>query len=194
MRSDGNIPRELRDKVDQELEPGERIQWIDMPVPKFFTPLATAAFLFGIPWTAFAIFWTATAAWGIMRTVSEGPLWVFPLFGVPFILIGFGMLSSPRWAYRKALRTVYVLTNRRAITFDGGWSMTIRSYPPDKLQDVYRKEKKHGTGDVIIARSEWRDSDGDRRSEELGFIHIRNPREVERMLKRLAAQATVEED
>jgi len=76
----------------------------------------------------------------------------FPLFGVPFILVGFGMLSGPIWAYRKALKTVYVVTNRRAITLDGGRTVAIRSYPPDRLADVYRKERKDGTGDVLISR------------------------------------------
>jgi hypothetical protein len=62
------------------------------------------------------------------------------------------MLSGPIWAYRKALKTVYVVTNRRAITFDGGRTVAIRSYPPDRLADVYRKERKDGTGDVLISR------------------------------------------
>ena len=114
---------------------------------------------------------------------------LFPLFGIPFVLIGLGMLSSPLWAYRKALQTVYVITDRRAITFDGGWSTTIRSYPPEKLQEIYRKEKRDGSGDVIIARRAWRDSDGDRRSEELGFLRIRDPKEIEQMLRTLAEQA-----
>ncbi|MCK4564002.1 MAG: hypothetical protein KAU94_04960, partial [Verrucomicrobia bacterium] len=111
---------------------------------------------------------------------------LFPLFGVPFVLIGIGMLSTPLWTYRKAFKTVYAITDRRAITFDGGRSTTVRSYPPEKLQDIYRKEKKDGSGDVVIVRSAWRDSDGDRRSEELGFLRIENPKEVESLLNELA--------
>jgi hypothetical protein len=84
---------------------------------------------------------------------------------------------------------VYVITDRRAITFVGGLGMTIRSYPPEKLQEVYRREKRDGTGDVIIVRRAWYDPDGDRRSEELGFLRIANPKEVENLLKRLADQA-----
>src|SRR5262245_60481290 len=140
MQPDNQIPYELREKVNRELDAGEQIQWLQMPVPRYFTPGATAGFLFGIPWTAFAIFWTAGASWGTSRAGDAGFFRVFPLFGVPFILIGLGMLSGPFWAHRKALKTVYVITNRRAITFDGGWTTTIRSYPPERLTDVYRKE------------------------------------------------------
>jgi hypothetical protein len=185
MRMNTVIPRLLEEKVDHELEPGERIEWIDMPIPRFFTPASTGAFLFAIPWTAFAIFWIYAASGFKIPDLREG-FDLFPLFGVPFVLIGFAMLSSPLWTWRKALGTVYVITNKRAITFDGGWSTTIRSYPPQKLQDLYRKEKRDGSGDVIIARRAWRDSEGDRRSEELGFLRIRNPKEIEQMLKKLA--------
>ena len=189
MQPENQVTYELREKVDRELGPGERVQWLQMPVPRYFTPAATAGFLFGIPWTAFAIFWTVGAAWGTSKAGGAGFFNAFPLFGVPFILIGFGMLSGPIWAYRKALKTVYAITDRRAITFDGGRATTIRSYPPERLLDVYRKERKDGTGDVIIARRAWRDSEGDRQSEELGFLRIRDPKTVEAMLKKLAEQA-----
>jgi hypothetical protein len=153
------------------------------------SPLAsTGVFLFAIPWTAFAIFWVCGTAGFKIPEFKEG-FDPFPLFGVPFVLIGIIMLSSPLWAYWKSFKTVYVITDRRAITFDGGWSTTIRSYPPDKLEDIYRKEKKDGSGDVIISRRSWRDSDGDRQSEELGFLRIPNPRQIEGMLKELAEQA-----
>ena len=182
MRSERTIPHELQMKVDSELEKDERIQWIDMPIPHYFTPNSTGAFLFAIPWTAFAVFWMF-GAW------NQAKDWSFSLFGVPFILIGIGMLSAPFWAYRKSLKTVYVVTSQRAITFHGGWSTTIRSYPPAKLGDLYRKEKKDGTGDVVISRRAWRDSDGDSQTEELGFLRIERPKEVERMLNQLAKQA-----
>ena len=144
MKAESQIPRELREKADRELESGEHVEWLEMPVPRYFTPAATACFLFGIPWTAFAIFWTAGAAWGTSKGGDFGFFRLLPLFGVPFIVVGFGMLSGPIWAYRKALKTVYVITNRRAITFDGGRTSTIRSYPPEELRNVYRKERKMG--------------------------------------------------
>lgn len=184
---DSELPYRLRDVVDRELERDERIEWLGMPKRVYFTPVATGAFLFGIPWTAFALFWTAGAA-GFKIPAFNQPFDLFPLFGLPFILIGLAMLSSPIWAYWRAGKTVYIVTNRRAITFDGGWSTTIRSYPPDKLTDIYRREKPDGSGDVIIARRAWRDSDGDRQTEELGFLRIADVKDVERRLKELAEQ------
>lgn len=190
MRTNAMIPLPLQEKVDRELESGERIEWMDMPIPRFFTAGSTGAFLFGIPWTAFALFWTAGAAWGVSQDESGWGLGsLFPLFGLPFILIGIGMLSSPIWVYRNSFKTVYVITDRRAITFVGGWTTTIRSYGPKQLVNVYRKEKRDGSGDVIFAGRVWYDSENDRHIENQGFLRIQNPKEVERMLRVLAEQA-----
>jgi hypothetical protein len=184
--NDLSIPQSLRDTVNRELERDERIEWMGMPKRVFFTPVATGAFLFGIPWTAFALFWTAGAAQG---AENGGLFSLFPFFGLPFILTGLGMLCAPIWAYWHAGKSVYVITDRRALTFDGGWSTTVRSYPPDKLTDVFRREKQDGSGDVIIARHAWRDADGDRQSEELGFLRVANAKDVERRLHALATRA-----
>ena len=77
---DPSIPRQFQDVVDLELEPGERVEWVEMPKPTFFTPTATRAFLFGIPWTAFALFWTAGAAWMARTQIKGQALTLFFLF------------------------------------------------------------------------------------------------------------------
>lgn len=189
MRSNAIVPRYLQEKIDQELESGERIEWMDMPVPRFFSAASTGAFLFAIPWTAFAIFWTAAAFWGV-RQDESGSKWVylFPLWGIPFILVGLGMLSSPLRHYRKALKTVYVITDRRAIICSGGRTITIRSYGPMDLTSLYRTEKRDGTGDVIFDRQTRIDSERKSRVEDLGFLCIQNPKEIEGMLKELAGR------
>lgn len=182
---DSSIPQSLRDKVERELENDERIEWIATPKRVFFTPASTGIFLFGIPWTAFALFWMAGAAGFKIPQFNQG-FDLFPLFGIPFVLVGCGMLSAPIWAYLKAGRSVYVITDRRAITFLGGWYTTIRSFPPEKLTDIYRKEKADGSGDVIVARNALRDGEGNQQIEELGFLQVENAKDVERRLKTLA--------
>lgn len=179
------VPYEMQGMVRGELEPGERIVWSGMPRRAFFTKASTGAFFFGIPWTAFAIFWTLTAGAGTWFMSGFSLFSLFPLFGVPFILIGLAMLSSPLVAYFKSGKTVYVITDRRAISFIGGRETEIRSYTPEMLGNVYRRERKNGRGDVIIEHRRWRDSDGDKQSEEIGFFRVSEPKEVERLLKEL---------
>ena len=183
------IPRELEDRVKRELESGEQIVWMGQPIPRFFTAVSTGAFLFAIPWTAFAIFWICGAAGFKVPDFSEGGFSFFPFFGLPFVLIGLGLLSTPFWTYRKTFQTVYAITNRRAITFDAGWTTTIRSYPPDKLQNIHRKERRDGTGDVILDQQVIAGARGEQRPMDLGFLNIRDPKTIEQILRKLAEQA-----
>ncbi|NLZ63897.1 MAG: hypothetical protein GX902_08820 [Lentisphaerae bacterium] len=190
----GSIPRELGNKVRGELESGEHILWMGQPIPRFFTAASIGSFLFAIPWTAFAVFWMWGACGGKLPDLSKGVMeLLFPLFGLPFVLIGLAMLSVPLWMYRRAFRTVYVITDRRAITFEAGWNraITIRSYPPARLQNIFRREKRDGTGDVIFGQEFYSDAKGRQGSTEYGFLNIREPKTAENMLKQLAAQ-TVE--
>ena len=198
MQLDPQIPPELKEKVDQELQPDERILWMDMPIPKFFTRESKNLFLVGIVVTSFAIFWTCGAAGFTIPNFKEVsnpsqlvPL-LFPLFGIPFILIGLIMVLNPLYTYGKAFKTVYLITDRRAITCEMGWSKTVRSYPPSRLLDIHRKERRDGTGDVIISSEKWIDKDDVERSRDLGFFEVREPKKVEMMLRDLAKQSGID--
>jgi hypothetical protein len=113
------LPPDRRRLIEGELQPGEQIVWLDQPIPRLFTILTVSLMLFAIPSTAFAIFWMVGSATIInsYMHLTDG-LWVlFPLFGVPFLLIGLGMLLSPLWMRRISRDTYYVITDRRAIIF-----------------------------------------------------------------------------
>ena len=187
MRYDPNIPSELQVIVDREINSGERIQWIEKPAPHFFSPSAIGAFVFGIPWTAFAIFWICGASGFKIPDFNEG-VDFFPLFGVPFVLVGLAFLSSPYWTYKKSCKTVYVITNNRAILIEGGKTSRIQSFYPADFHDIYRTENREGFGNVIFNSSNQQDSDGDKTTNEIGFMGIRNTKDVEMMLRSLAEQ------
>jgi hypothetical protein len=188
MSSNLKISKELRRTVDNELQSGELIRWIEQPAPQFVNAFFMVSIFFGIPWTSFSIFWMWGALGFKLPNLEAGvqPEHLFALFGVPFVLIGFFILSAPIWAWQSAQKTVYLITDQRAISIEGGWSTTIRSYLPQQLKYIYRRERTDGTGDVVIIARHWRDSDGDPRSEEIGFLGVRNPQEVEKLLKQLA--------
>ncbi len=185
---DALIPRELQQKVDRELEHQEMVEWVGMPIPGFFTGRNAGLFLTGTICTAGAIYWMAKVSDFKMPDFSEGSDF-FALFGLIFVGVGLKFYLGPFFEYRAALKTVYVITNQRAITFDGGRSTVIRSYPPNELQGVHRKEDSDGSGDVILTLREWRDSEGDRRSEERGFLRVQDAKAVEELVKRLAQKS-----
>ena len=73
--------------------------------------------------------------------------------------------------------------------FEGGWGTTVKSYGPDRLTDITRKQRSDGSGDIILEHRTWRDNDGHRRAMPVGFLRIENVKEVDTMLRRLASTA-----
>jgi hypothetical protein len=190
MQNNLKIPINLRNKINKEIEPGEFITWVEQPIPRFFTGASITSFLFGIPWTSFALFWTWGALGFELPDLQQGlqPQHIFALFGIPFVLIGVGMLFSPILLWQAARNTVYLVTDKRAVSIQDSWVTTIRSYLPHQLQNIYRKERTDGTGDVIITVRQWKDSDGNPSDEEIGFFGVRNPQDVENILRHLSQQ------
>ncbi|MBE9222680.1 hypothetical protein IQ215_08210 [Cyanobacterium stanieri LEGE 03274] len=188
MASSQKIPKQLRQTIEKELDRGEIVKWVEQPIAYFFSGASITAVLFGIPWTSFAVFWMWGALGFQLPNFQQGtqPEYLFALFGVPFVIIGFLMLSTPVWQWQTMRSTVYVITNKRAIMIQGSRTMVIRSFTPEQVKDVYRREKPDGSGDVILGMRRWKDSDGDTRSEEIGFVSLRNVRKVENMLRELA--------
>ncbi len=181
------LPLSISRLVDAELRTGEQVVWVGQPIPSRFARRSIAFVLFGIPWTAFALFWIAGASRFKIPDFSKG-FDFFPLFGIPFVLVGLGMLSSPFWMRRKALKTAYVITDQRAIVLGAGafGSTTVRSFDPDRLKDLRRVQKSDGTGDLIFERT-W--SQGDKQATDHGFLAIANVREVESRIVSLSQGA-----
>lgn len=192
FQSSGLLPPDVARWVEAELQSGERVVWSGQPIASRFARRRMAAVLLGIPWTAFAIVWMAGVSGDKMLDFSHG-FDLFPLlFGVPFVLAGFGMLSSPYWMMRKARKTAYVITDRRAIVLAGGprGSTVIRSFEPDQLKDIRRVQKADGTGDLIFERTWALDDHGMQTSRtDHGFLAIADVRSIEQTISRLT-QAT----
>lgn len=192
---DSRLPDDLDARVRSELDRGEQLLWVGQPRPDRFARRAIPIALFGIPFTAFAIFWISMASFAAMKGVpNAGPLGVigvcFPLFGVPFVLVGLGMLSSPFWAGRKAKRTCYALTDRRAILFDAGMfgSVEVRSYRPAELTKMFRREKADGSGDLIFEEQIQLRSGSHNsrtlRTQDRGYLGIDNVRAIEELVRK----------
>lgn len=146
--------------------------------------------LFGIPFGGFALFWIAGASGFKIPDFSEGGFSFFPLFGLPFFLIGLGMVLSPVWEAIKARSTVYVITTMRAIIFEpsifGG--MDITSFRADDLADISRTQRTDGSGDLVFAREVSHGRNGTR-VKEIGFLGIPRVKAVEDMLRALRGES-----
>ena len=192
---DSSLPPELDTRVRSELRDGERLLWVGQPNPGRFARQAIPLVLFGIPWTAFSVFWMVAASGilfaGFGAAGGFGAFFVcFPLFGLPFVLIGLWMLSSPYWYRRQARQTCYALTDRRAILWQASTfgSISVRSYGPEALGKIHRTERPDGGGDLIFEEiiTIGRDSDGGttRNTTRRGFLAIDEVRRIEELLRK----------
>lgn len=187
-----HIPTPLRNKLELELRSGERIVWAAQPVAKRFARGSWPIVIFGVFWTAFSVFWVATAARGTWSNSTPGVFKLFPLFGLPFVLIGIGMLISPIWMRKRAAKTVYMITDQRAVIMSEAWPRRthVQSYAPAQLQSVSREENPDGSGDLIFETHIWRGRDGSPRTQRLGFYAVPDVKAVEEHIRVLAQKAT----
>ena len=178
--------------AQQELDSGERLLWAGSGSPGRLATKGIPAALIGVPFTAFAVFWMWMAAGARVPDIRGGRAQdYFWLWGVPFVIVGLGMLLTPVRMYVRALNTVYAVTDRRALIITTGRSRTVKSYGPAEAARVDRREHGDGTGDLTFASEE---SEQQRRRSNLplqlnmpnGFFGIRDARTVEQLLLNLA--------
>ena len=121
----------MNDIFRNEILPGEHIQWRGQPDP---SSIFCAADLFMIPfslmWGGFAIFWELTALGIAGPEIKPGhePPAFFPLFGIPFVLIGLYVIMG-RFFYKayKKRNTYYAVTDRRVIVLYDGFRRNVQA-------------------------------------------------------------------
>jgi hypothetical protein len=186
----------LEQHIRAELRDGEQLLWSGQPIPRRMMRPAWFLVPFGVFWTSFTLVWI-TGALGFSAILSGGFRGfgivglLFPLFGLPFLFIGLALLSSPIWLRRRAKRTAYALTDARAIIRSpklfGG--MEVRSYALAGMRNPVRRDYRDGSGDLIfqefMTHSEYSDHGSHAQRTSLGFIGIRDVREVEAMIDRM---------
>ena len=107
---------------------------------------------------------------------------VFPMFGLPFVIVGLVMVSSPFWAWWQARRTVYVLTNQRILTLVAGKTLTITSLDATQIASVHRVEKADGSGTLHLNMGQYRDIGGDTVEKKISWLGVPDVRELERLI------------
>jgi len=170
------LPDELRLLVEAELAPTERIQWIGQPRARrqiwewLLLPLT------GLPLTALS----ATIVALSETTFSR-------LFAFPFLLGGLALLSTPWWAVRRAKRTLYVLSDQRALILCAESKLAVQSFMPAGLQQIRCRQSRGGYGSLVFRRGQvMSDFSESPVTQVQGFLSIPDVRRVETLVRRLA--------
>ena len=191
-----DLPANLQQKLRDELKANEKAIWTGQPDPNVIMKQGFKLYFFFIPWTLFALFWIYGASGFKMPSFNfengfDAFGTLFPLFGLPFVMIGFWGLSSPVWAKRRAKNTVYAITNQRLLLLMFGKNSKIESYYAKDVKQLERNEKLDGSGDLLFATKGYRVSDGDPRTNKDGFYAVQDVKNVERLVASFLKQNEV---
>jgi hypothetical protein len=211
MNSSAELTLEVDEALRAELRAGEELWYAGMPAPKYAGRKMIPIAVFGLFFGGFAAFWitmAAAIAWfgsGAVDSSSDpsqeasnggaaaaGFAILFPLFGLPFLAIGIGMISSPWRAARAARNTGCFVTNERALRIKVGRSIKVESWGPADLGEISKVLYRDGRGCVIFAQRLHAGAKGRVRTVQDGFDGIPEPRACEEALLALKAGAVAE--
>lgn len=142
-----DIPADLVARVERELLPGETIMWMGQPdghIPLLrmliMIPLAVA--FFGC--MEFAVVWVV---------ISIGNHFVGWALSIPALVLFFAMvfMVSLPWTNKIwAAKSVYVITDRRALTFNWRIYTAVRRFRPKQLRHAYIANRRKEVGNVVL--------------------------------------------
>jgi hypothetical protein len=106
-----SIPAPLIKLLDKTLDQGEHVIW--QARPEAWTSMMSVRFLWwiGAPWTALTVF-AALKGW-----TGSGTMF--------FLLAGVAMLAGPIMLYVTDLQTLFVITDRRALSLRTAWGKKV---------------------------------------------------------------------
>ena len=132
-------------QLQRYLQPGERILWTGRPDPSRLIGRFDGFLIpFSLMWGGGAIIWEG----GVILTGAPVLFW---LWGAPFVVVGqyfiWGRFVYKRWDRR---RTVYALTNQRALILRGG---SLASVFLNQLPAIHQSVRADGSGSLEFGSS-----------------------------------------
>ena len=146
-------PAEAQIRVQSELHVGENLVWSGVPDARRAAVAAIPETLLpGIVFGGaglFAMIYIYGAGSTMPKTSSRSlsPMLAALVMGLPFVIAGLINLLRPLWIYWKRLNTSYAVTNQRVMIVSGG---SVRSIKPGDIFDVKYRERRNGSGAVMI--------------------------------------------
>ena len=133
--------------LERQIAPGERLLWSGRP-QKLHGPRG-AGRLFAVFFLGFVCFWELMALQTL--TLGAGLFGIlFPLFGIPFILVGIKMLF-PQVGGPKPEEIAYAITDQRVLVVTKG---RVSSWELDSIRGVEKRYYQDGTGDLILSNGQ----------------------------------------
>lgn len=146
--------------IMQQMTAGERVLWYGRPDPFVSMMSKGGAAIFALAWLAITVSVAANTDPRVLTTEF--------LVSLLFVFIGVFILSTPLLEYCSALRTMFLITDRRLIVASKS-GRSIKSVKLSKIGQVER-EAKRGKISLRIPTSLINDGDGGQRVDYI-FLH-----------------------
>lgn len=143
------LSQQLTVTAADKMEPGEAILYVAKPEPGHEGQVKIWFLPFAIVWTLFSIFWFTAAVAGAISSKSIAT-WGMALFGVPFVVIGIGMLTTPYITYKRELHTIYALTDKRALVFSNEGVHELVAYDDKHFGPIVPKPYSPERSDIMF--------------------------------------------
>jgi len=102
-------------------------------------------------WGGFAIFWESSVLFMIPHNAPGAIDIVFPLFGIPFVLVGlyliFGRFIYKKWKKR---RTYYAVTNRRVLSLSNAFGQQFQKLNIKSISGISKRIRSDGKGTLTF--------------------------------------------
>ncbi len=194
--------------LSREIDPGEQLVWTAQPRPDLARRAAWRTVSPGFLVVGFfggmvLLLVIKTAGEVMAPGTTELPddfASTVTIISIIFLFLGallVGCLTEPGRAAARATRTVYAITDRRAIVIRQSrrGHTEERDFGPDETRSVLRRERADGSGDVIFETPRQnRNSSGAATVTPLGFLSVDRCAEVERILRLTHSQPSVRPD
>ena len=182
-QDDDTVPRP---KVDPGgwapyLDPGEDLLWEGRPNRGVRLGISDIfKSMFGLVFFGFAVFWITMAS-SIGGAAPGGVGLMFPLFGLPFVLVGaYFMVGRFFWDSFVRSKTVYALTTKRGIIARSAFGRSLKSYPIKRRTEIEYLPGEEAT--IYFGKEERRGKNGTY-TVKRGFEYINGGDQVYRLMR-----------
>ena len=176
---------DLRSAISSDLQSGEKVLWIGKPTPIRVVMHYAESLLPGIvAMVALVVILTIFSSTHIFSFELLGLGFSFQWIVLIFLLLVFYYFARPVYEYWRALRTIYAVTDRRALIVKPDLNgKQVLSYP--KIERIERQNLADGKGDLVFGSETYstRGRYGYRvRTRKIGFFGIDNAQQVETLM------------
>lgn len=144
------LPENLAEQVKEQLQGKERLLWVGQPHPKLMMIRAIPVVIVGVIMLIVGVI----VPFLMKSPGGAGMDGMSILIGLGVGGVGIIVLTAPIWAKKKALKTVYALTNRRALIWKAGflWGYDFEEYSAAEMTGMKRQNSwfVKGAGDLVF--------------------------------------------